>query len=97
MLLAVQMHHGVVQIRVEGVAHLAENLHAETIQDLQQLRHGQLHALFVGGVFRGLVQRALQIVVDGKHLRYGVGLAVAVRVRRNIDNPLCRISAFGGI
>jgi hypothetical protein len=83
-----------VQVGVKGVAHLAENLHAKTIQDLQQLRHGHLHALFVGGVFRGLVQRALQIVVDGKHLRYGVGLAVAVGLLLFLRGALAEIVIF---
>jgi hypothetical protein len=39
----------------------------------------------------------LAVFAASQFVPFIVGLAVAVRVRRNIDNPLCRISAFGGI
>mgnify|MGYP007098962800 CR=1 FL=1 len=88
------VHRRVVQVGIKGVSRRAEALGAQALENLLQLRHGHLHALFVGGVFRGLVQRALQIVVDGKHLRYGVGLAVAVGLLLFLRGALAEIIIF---
>ena len=85
------VHHGIVQGGVEAVAGLAEDFHAQTGEDLHQLGHGQLHALFVGGILGGLVHGPLQDIVDGKQLGYRVGLAVAVGGFLLLDGALAEI------
>ena len=65
-LFRIDVHHGVVQVGVELIAHIAEDFYAQGGEDLHQLIHGHLHALLVGGILGGLVQRPFQVVVDGK-------------------------------
>ena len=66
------VHHGVVDIGIKFIAHIAEDFHTQSGEDLHKLVHGHLHALLVGGILGGLVQSPLQIVVDGKHLFHSV-------------------------
>ena len=89
--LAVDVHDSVVEIGVEFIAHIAEDLHTQTVQNLDQFGHGQLNALLVGGIFGGLVQRPFQIVVNGEELGHSVGLAVAIAGFLFLDGTLAEI------
>ena len=91
---AVAVHHCVVKVGVEGLTDLTENLHAQTIQNLNKLCHGHFHTLFIGGILGGLVQGPLQIVVDGKKLCHGIGLAVAVGGFLLLQGALAEIVIF---
>ena len=90
------MHHGVVQVGVKGIPHRSEDFHAQTVQNLHKLGHGHLHALFIGGILGGLVQRPLQVVVNGKNLRHRVGLAVSVGRVLFLDGALAEIVVLRG-
>ena len=43
--LVLDVHHGIVALRIEGLARFAEGLDAQRVEDLDKLCQGHLHAL----------------------------------------------------
>ena len=78
--LVLDVHHGVVTLRVESISGGAEGSDVHGFKNLYQLPHRHFHALFIGFVGSVILQRAIQIVVDRQKLlcRFGPGVLIDV-------------------
>ena len=90
------MHDGVVQLGIEGLAHLAEGLDAQAFHDGDQAVHGHFHALLVGLVGGFLIQGPLQVVEHRQELAHGLGLDVGVEIVALLLAALAEIVVLGG-
>ena len=76
--LVLDVHDGVVPRGVKRLSGSAERLDAQRIEDLDQLVHGHLNALFVRLIRRLVLQRAFKIVIDRKELLGGIRLCLLI-------------------
>ena len=90
------MHDGVVEVGIEGLAQGGNLRDAQLSQDLPELSHGHLYALFEGLVGGLLLQGPFQIVVDGKEGGEGVGLGVGVDALLFLLAALAEVVVLGG-
>ena len=70
------MHHSVVKIGIKGLAQGWDLFNAQLGQDILELGHGHLHALFIGLVRGLLLKGPLQIVIHRKEGQRGLRLGV---------------------
>ena len=76
--LVLDMHHGIVALRIEGLARFAEGLDAQRVEDLDKLCQGHLHALFIGLVCGLVMQGPLEVIIDGKELFHRIGNGILI-------------------
>ena len=76
--LVLDMHHGIVALRIEGLARFAEGLDAQRVEDLDKLCQGHLHALFIGLVCGLVMQGPLEVIIDGKELLHRIGNGILI-------------------
>ena len=72
------VHHGIVALRIEGLARFAEGLDAQRVEDLDKLCQGHLHALFIGLVCGLVMQGPLEVIIDGKELLHRIGNGILI-------------------
>lgn len=76
--LVLDVHHGIVALRIEGLARFAEGLNAQRVEDLDKLCQGHLHALFIGLVCGLVMQGPLEVIIDGKELLHRIGNGILI-------------------
>ena len=76
--LVLDVHHGIVALRIEGLARFAEGLDAQRVEDLDKLCQGHLHALFIGLVCGLVMQGPLEVIIDGKELLHRIGNGILI-------------------
>ena len=76
--LVLDVHHGVVALRIEGLARFAEGLDTQRVEDLDKLCQGHLHALFIGLVCGLVMQGPLEVIIDGKELLHRIGNGILI-------------------
>ena len=72
------VHHGIVALRIEGLARFAEGLDTQRVEDLDKLCQGHLHALFIGLVCGLVMQGPLEVIIDGKELLHRIGNGILI-------------------
>ena len=76
--LVLDVHHGIVALRIEGLARFAEGLDTQRVEDLDKLCQGHLHALFIGLVCGLVMQGPLEVIIDGKELLHRIGNGILI-------------------
>ena len=76
--LVLDVHHGIVALRIEGLARFAEGLDAQRVEDLDKLCQGHLHALFIGLICGLVMQGPLEVIIDGKELLHRIGNGILI-------------------
>ena len=76
--LVLDVHHGIVALRIEGLTRFAEGLDTQRVEDLDKLCQGHLHALFIGLVCGLVMQGPLEVIIDGKELLHRIGNGILI-------------------
>ena len=92
--LVLDVHHGVVALRVKRLAGHTKRLDVHGLEDLYKLPHGHFHALFIGFVSGLVLERALEVVIDRKEFLRCLGLGILIDAVLLFGRTLAEIIKF---